>query len=189
MTFRHLLFAVLLVAFAASGCIFSPDPDPDPPAPPVIECTTATSPDEAMAAFKTAYEGRSLDCYRELLSESYLFIPQDDQASYGYDIEIDIARKMFEGLEGENGFVIQDITIDLLDPQGVWTETPANDPNFGGLADSQYRNYIVDIKFAISGQNLILRVEGPVLYYVTNEGTEDEPDFKILGMVDATLGG
>ena len=109
MTFRHLLFAVLLVAFAASGCIFSPDPDPDPPAPPVIECTTATSPDEAMAAFKTAYEGRSLDCYRELLSESYLFIPQDDQASYGYDIEIDIARKMFEGLEGENGFVIQDI--------------------------------------------------------------------------------
>jgi hypothetical protein len=46
----------------------------------------------------------------------------------------------------------------------------------------------VDIKFSIQGQNLILRVQGPVLYYVLDEGADGESDFRILGMVDATYG-
>jgi hypothetical protein len=186
MKVRHLLFFTLLVAFATSGCIFSPDSDEDTPPPPPPECTTATSPDEAMQVFRTVYAGRSLECYRELLSEEYLFIDQAGGFD-NYDEEIRIANKMFNGLEGENNFIISDITIDRLEPQGVWTQTPENDPNFGGFPQSQYRNYLVDFKFSISGQNLILRVQGPVLYYVLDEGG-DSPDFKILGMVDATYG-
>ncbi len=186
MNARHLLFFILLVAFAGSGCIFSPDDDEQPPPQIEPECTTATSPDQAMSVFQTVYAGRLLDCYRDLLSTDYLFIDQDGGFD-NYDDEMRIANKMFNGLEGENAIIISDITIDRLDPQGVWTATPANDPNFGGFTDSQYRQYLVDFKFQVSGQNLILRVQGPVLYYVKDDG-EGSPDFKILGMVDATYG-
>jgi hypothetical protein len=186
MKLHRLLFCVLLAAFAASGCIFSPDESEDTPPPPPATCTTATSPDQCMEVFREVYANMNLDCYSKLLSQEYLFIPQEG-ASYGFDVEIEIARKMFDGVAGENNFVIQSIAIDQLEPQGVWRATPANDPNFGGYPESQYRNYLVDIKFSIQGQNLILRVQGPVLYYVLDEGADGQ-DFKILGMVDATYG-
>jgi hypothetical protein len=186
MRIRHLLFFILLVAFAASGCIFSPDNDDQSQQQPPPECTVATSADAAMQVFRDVYAARNLDCYRKLLSRDYLFIDQDGGFD-NYDDEIRIADKMFNGLEGDNQIIISDITIDRLEPRGVWTQTPANDPNFGGFSDSQYRQYIVDFSFAVSGQNLILRVQGPVLYYVEDVG-ESSPDFKILGMVDATYG-
>ncbi len=43
-----------------------------------------------------------------------------------------IANKMFNGIAGESDYIISDISIDVLEPQGVWTDTPANDPYFGG---------------------------------------------------------
>ncbi len=188
MRVRHLLFFVLLIAFASSGCIFSPDNDDEPPPPPPApECVTATSPDQVMQVFREVYAGRQLDCYRQLLSEDYLFIDQDGGTDT-YDDEIRIADKMFNGLEGNTSIIISDITIEQLLPQNVWVATPANDPNFGGFTDSQYRAYVVHIKFQVSGQNLILQVQGPVIYYVKNEGDDENPDYKILGMVDQTYG-
>jgi hypothetical protein len=186
MKVRHLLFCVLLAAFAASGCIFSPDDDSETPDPGDQECATAKSADEVIQIFREVYAGRDLDCYRELLSEEYLFIAQDGSQD-NYDEEIAIADRMFNELAGDGNIVISDITIDLLRPEGVWTQTPANDPNFGGFPESQYRQYTVDFSFHISGQNLRYRVQGPVLYFVQDEG-EGSPDFKLLGMVDSTYG-
>ncbi len=189
MKLRHLLFTVLLVAFATSGCIFSPDDDGGGDPPPPVEFEPAESPDQVMEKFVEIYGDKNLDFYRRLLSTNYLFIPQDDAGSYNFDTEIDIVDKMFNEIAGSNGFVISDIDVVQMDPQGVWTETPANDPNFGGLSGSQYRTYIVQIDFNISGQNLVLRVQGPVIYYVRAEQEEDQQVFKLLGMVDATYGG
>ncbi|HOX25656.1 MAG TPA: hypothetical protein PLL30_11195 [Candidatus Krumholzibacteria bacterium] len=186
MRLRHLLFTMLLVAFAASGCIFSPGDDPEPPAPPPVD-VCAAAPDTAMLRFQQIYSARNLDAYGELLSREYKWIPQEGEI-YTYDVEIEVARKMFNALPGEGGVSISDISVDLLQPQGIWQPTPEDDPNFGGFPGSQYRNYIVDIKFQISGQNLVYRVQGPVLYYVMAEDVDGETCYKILGMVDATFG-
>jgi hypothetical protein len=181
-----LLFFVLLVAFATTGCIFSPDDDSEAKPPPAPACETAQSADDVIEIFGEVYAARNLDCYRKLLSQEYLFISQDGTFD-NYDEEIAIAEKMFNELVGEGGIVISDITIDLLQPEGVWTQTPENDPNFGGFPQSQYRQYTVDFSFHIAGQNLRYRVQGPVLYYVLDEG-DGSPNFKLLGMVDATYG-
>ena len=144
----------------------------------------AATPDEAVQLFRDTYEGRHFARYRALLADDFLFVDQDggldDQAQ-----EIVIADRMFHEIAGDNGAVIADITIDLLQPQGVWTATPANDPIFGGHSGSLYRPYVVDIKFLIAGQSLYYRAQGPVLLYVEDVG---EQDVRILGIVDLTYG-
>jgi len=145
------------------------------------------SADAAMQTFRSVYSQRDLDVYQVVLSRDYKWIPQDGEI-YNYDIEIEVANKMFNALPGEPNVIIADIAVDQLDPQGIWQSTPENDPNFGDYDGSLYRNYIVDIKFALQGQNLIYRVQGPVLFYLLDEGTEDEANFRLLGMVDATYG-
>ena len=186
MKLRHLMFFLLLIAFAASGCIFSPDDDDGGDSTPPVTCKTAQNADKAMEIFREVYAGRQLDCYRKLLSEDYLFVERNGDIT-NFDTEMVIAEKMFNGVAGQNNYIIADISIDILDPQGVWTDTPGNDPDFGGFPESQYRTYIVHIEFVIQGENLTLLVDGPVTFFVMNEGT-DSPDFKILGMRDLTHG-
>lgn len=187
MRFRSQLAILMTVAFVATGCIFSPGDDKKPVDPPPPLDTCAESPDAVMQLFRTIYANRDIDGYAAILSRDYLFIPQGDEEDYNYDTEIAVHTRMFQGLEG-SGFVISNITVDQLDPQGTWQPTPANDPNFGGFPDSQYRSYLVDINFSLSGQSLIWRVQGPVLYYVRSETVDGETCFRILGMVDATFG-
>jgi len=188
MKLRTQLAILMLIAFASTGCIFSPGGDDDPPPPPPPINTCADSPDGVMQLFRTIYAARNLDAYREILSRAYLWIPQGDEAIWNYDEEIAATEKMFNGLAGNNDIIISSISVDQLEPQGTWQPTPTNDPNFGGFPGSQYRNYLVDFSFSISGQNLIFRVQGPVLYYVMSETEGDQTCFKILGMVDATFG-
>lgn len=190
MKFRAHLAVLLTIAFVASGCIFSPGGDDggDTPPPPPID-TCADTPDGVMQLFRTIYAARDLDAYREILSQDYLWIPQGDEEILTYDGEIAVAEKMFNGLAGRDNVIISSITIDLFQPQGTWQPTPSNDPNFGGLADSQWRSYLIDFSFSISGGNLILRVQGPVRYYVTSETVDDQTCFRILGQEDLTIGG
>ena len=146
----------------------------------------AETSNEAMTFFREAYCGRFLEFYEHLLSEDFLFVERDGGIT-NLDTELAIANKMFNGIAGQNNFVIADITVDVLDPQGVWTPTPSNDPDFGMFPASMYRTYIVHMEFVIQGENLTLLVDGPVTFFVMNEGT-DSPDFKFLGMRDLTHG-
>ena len=187
MKLRHLMFFLLLVAFAASGCIFSPEEGNDPGnEQPPPTCETAETADDVMTVFREVYAGRQLDCYRELLSKEYVFVKKDGTYD-NFDTEMVIANKMFNGIAGESDYIISDITIDVLEPQGVWLDTPANDPDFGGFPESQFRPYEVHMEFLISGHNLTLIVTGTVVFYVMDEGV-DSPDFKILGQSDHTIG-
>lgn len=189
MKLRHLMFVLLLVAFAASGCIFSPDDNPDDGGTePPPSCDTAATADEALVVFRDVYTSRELDCYRKLLSEDYLFVKKDGTVD-NFDTEMIIADRMFNGIAGQNNYIIADITIDILDPRDVWLPTPENDPDFGGFPGSQFRTYDVFMQFVISGEDLTLVVQGVVIFYVMDEGTDGNPDFKILGQRDLTNGG
>jgi len=187
MQLRHFLFALLLVLFAASGCIFSPDDSGDDDLPPPPSFEPAESPDEVMAKFREIYQAKNLDFYRRLLSEDYRFIPQNDGPVYNLDNELSVHEKMFNEIAGEGGVIISDISVVQLLPQGIWEDTPENEPDFGG--GSQKRTYIVQIDFSLQGQSLILRVEGPVIYYVRAEQADGQTVYRLLGMRDATFGG
>ena len=185
MRFRQLLFFTLLVAFFATGCIFSPDNDEEPPTKPPVTCSKARTPDQALNIFKEVYSDWNLDCYRELLSPDYIFVNLDGNYT-NYDNEIAISEKMFNGLAGRDGVIISDISVVQLDPTDTWEDTVPSDPDFGGFPDSKYQAYDIEIRFTISGQNLVYLVKGPVVYYVTNEGSDSDPDYKLLGMRDQT---
>lgn len=193
MKLRPVLFVLLLIAFTTTGCIFSPEPDPEPqkiiPDPALPPALTA---DALMSDYKDVYEDRDIDDYRYILSEDYIFVPKGDEVAYNYDTEISITNKMFTELEGQDGIVISNIVISLLDPQGVWNPTPENDPNFGGFPNSQYRQYEVNFKFYLQGENTVYLSTGYVVYYVTTEQEQYEGStvtaYKLLGTKDQTNG-
>jgi len=148
---------------------------------------TATSADQALAQFQEFYAERNADFYLDLLSAEFQFADQDG----GYtdlDGEIAVTNALFNEVEGSNNIVISDISITQLMPQGVWSATLPDDPHFGDVPESEYRAYLVHIRFVVAGQNLILQVQGPVIFYTVNVGTEARPDIRILGMVDQTYG-
>jgi len=149
---------------------------------------TLTSPDEAVERLKVALEAMDLTLYEHLINEDFTFVPKGDNDLYGYDTEISIYNKIFSGVEGIGGVVISHIVVSSLDPMGVWTETPEEDPNFGGYVGSMYRIYEVNLRHYIEGQNLVYMVTGFTVFYVMNEGAEQEPDIKILGIKDQTNG-
>jgi hypothetical protein len=190
MLIRSLLFVVLLVTLAASGCIFSPPKDDDPPPPPPPLNTCAATPDALMQLFREIYSTRNYDAYLEILSENFLFVTENRTETYGYEEEIDIHYKMFNGLAGTDGIVFSNITVDELTPESVWRATVPEDEFFGEFANSQNRVYNVDFNFYVSGQDLRYRVQGAVRYYVMQEDMGNgELCYKYLGMEDLTFGG
>ncbi len=149
--------------------------------------TPAATADEAIQLFRDTYSGRQLERYRLLLDDEFLFIAQDGGVD-DYEVEVAIANKIFNGLEGDNGIAISNITIQYFEPLSVWEPTAVNDPNFGAYPDSQHRAYNVYLRFWVSGQNLILQAQGPVIFYVRNVAGGGNSEFEILGIVDQTYG-
>ncbi len=183
------LVLLALIGCLTSGCIFSPPKDDNPPPPPPPIDTCPETADGLMQVFRTVYTARNIDAYREILSRDFIFVTEDRTETYGYDEEINRTYKMFTGLAGTDGISISNITIDRLDPQGVWQSTDPNDENFGGHPNSLYRDYLVDFNFYVAGQNLRFRVQGPVRFYVKTETADGETCFRYLGMEDYTFGG
>lgn len=185
MRIRSLLILALLGSLAAGGCIFSPSEGGGKPPPPPDLC--AANPDALMELFREIYGARDIDSYREILSQDFLYIAPNE--TYGYDVEIDITTKMFTEQVGEGGIVFKNITVDQLEPQGPWQDTDPDDENFGGFEfGSQFRSYLVDFNFYVSGVDLRYRVRGPVVYYVKQETENGKTCYKYLGMIDLTFG-
>ncbi len=122
MKLRPLLFSVLVISFAATGCLFSPDNGGENP--PVVT-TTYIWPDTAdklVANFEIYYGDRNLARYAELLSGNYRFIAQDG-TEYNFDREYEIADKMFNEVAGDDGIAFEDITVEYLNPlAGQWVD-------------------------------------------------------------------
>jgi hypothetical protein len=192
MKFRPVLFLVLLTMLATSGCLFSPDDgggdQPDVPDDFIWPDTA----DKLVANFSKYYTDRNLERYRQVLSEEYRFIAQDGE-EYNFEREIDVANKMFNEIQGNDGTAFSDITVEYLQPQGPWQTTPQNDPFFGGYEGSLYRPYDVFISFKVSGVALTYEVKGLVTFYVTSRQVDDggtmRDFYELLGQLDATAGG
>jgi hypothetical protein len=97
---------------------------------------------------------------------------------------------MFSGEPSSTGKRISSIEVTLLQPQGVWADIPAADPNYGGHPHGQFRRYDVQIYFHIQGENLQYSVHGPVIFYVTaRDSTHDGAAalcYELLGQQDLT---
>lgn len=146
-----------------------------------------TSPDATMQLLREFYGNRTLEGYASLLSENFLWVGQHDTDPVLRDEEITIASKMFGGEPGANDYRILHISFSQPEPQSTWQATPPGDPDFGGF-NSMYRTYLVDISFIIADLNLILRTQGPVDFFVMEEVGDDGPEYRLLGIVDATFG-
>lgn len=192
MKLRPAIFCVLLVMLAASGCLFSPDDSGGGDDPIIDDHVFADTADKLVANFARYYTERNLDRYREVLSENYRFIAQDE-TEYNFEREIDVANKMFNEVQGQDGIAFSDITVEYLQPQGTWQPTPDDDPYFGGSSGSLKRAYNVFISFKVSGQALTYEVKGLVIFYVTSrmvevDGAQVEM-YELLGQQDETQGG
>lgn len=136
-----------------------------------------------------AHTVRAVAAYTDLLGSDFRFIRQGGEPSYGYDTEVTVIDRIFSGAAGSNGMVVADIAFLTLEPLEAWQETPANDPDFGGFLRSLFRTYEIRIDFEIADQSLVLRVQGPVTFYVQREQDVPGSDYELLGIVDRTLGG
>jgi len=150
---------------------------------------TGVFPDWVMWIFEDSHEEMAIDAWAGVLGEDFLFVPADGSPAYGYDAEVAAMERLFGGEPGSNGMAISDLAMVRLEPQGVWEDTPDDDPNFGGHAGSQKRVYLMEMDFAVAGQNLILRVHGPAIFYVKPESPVPGSEWELLGIVDATYGG
>jgi len=181
-----LVLALGLVSLVLTGCS-EDEPDSGRMIHIPEEVVVLASQDEAMTHFKEVMEERDIDLYRELVSPEFIFDGKDDVV-YGYDGELSIMTKIFNELEGESGIVISNLVVNMLNPNGVWTETPEENEVFGQFAGSWCRQYDVGFSFYLQGQNLIFRSIGFAVFYMINSGTAEEPDFKLLGITDQTYG-
>jgi len=188
MKLRPVLFSVLFIMLAASGCLFSPDEGGEDTGgdQPTIQWPDTAN--KLVENFSIVYSDRNLDEYRKVLSEDYRFIAQDGE-EYNYDREISVADKMFNEVQGQDGIAFSDIQVEYLQPQGTWQPTPDDDPYFGGSSGSLYRPYDVFISFKVAGVALTYEVKGLVVFYVTSREVDGRERYELLGQQDSTQGG
>jgi len=180
------VLAMFVLCLILAGC------SDDPTGPIIDDIPVETDPvlasqDEALTHFSDVFESRNLDHYRALLSPEFTFIGKAG-ADFDHDQELSIMTKIFTELEGDDGVIISNIEVSQLDPQGAWAETSDEDEPFGEYSDSWSRRYEVNIIFYLQGENTVFLVNGDAVFYLVNSGTAEEPDFKLLGIKDQTIG-
>lgn len=147
-----------------------------------------TTPDNVMHNFVVTYGEERLEEFGEVLSEDFQFILKDHGSIIDYDEMMAITELMMTGQAGYGGIAFEGIEVNRLVGLEVWTETPAEDPDFGAFEGSYDRPYDVSFDFPVLGQSLTYQVRGLVVFYVMNEGTVDEPVYRIIGCTDNTNG-
>jgi hypothetical protein len=161
------LLLALALAAALAGCFGDDDDDDGPTDPPPP--TGPTTPDEVMTAFLLTYGEGDLAGYEDLLDEDFRFVCGDgsmvDRAT-----ELALTAPLFAGEAGEGGFAFSDVTIEYLQPQGLWEQVEAADPYFGDLDGVLRRAYDVFLSFRVDGQALIYQVQGLVIFYTRADG-------------------
>ena len=192
MKIRPLLFSVLVIMFATTGCLFSPDSSDDGDPPPVDPHVFPDTADKLVRNFERYYGERNLERYREVLSEDYRFINQDN-SEYNYDRELEIADQMFNEVAGDGGIAFTEINVEFLNPPGPRQPTPGHAPNWGRAAGRPPRASHVRLRFKVAGEDLWFVVGGLVKFYVTTRDVEVDgatrTKYELLGQHEQTEGG
>ncbi len=145
--------------------------------------------DELMLRFEQCHEYRSYDAYDLIVDEEFRFIPQGGVDPWGRDVEMDIMLRMFSEIAGDGGLVVAHMSVDQLDPVGIWTQTPPNDPYFGAFTDdSMYRTYDMELHVVMAGVGLVYRIEGSARFYAIGREENGRQRWRLLGVVDQTIG-
>lgn len=145
---------------------------------------SARNPDEAVALCWSVYEHRHFGRYTAVRSDGYLFIQQDGGPQ---DAVVDsaIMDRMFHEVAGRDGVSFDAIAVVEVQPLGDWEVAADDEPDLGpgGLK----RTYSVQIDHHVTDSDLVVRVQGPVVIHVIDQGTE-HPDWRVRGFRDATSG-
>ncbi len=177
------LLAALCLLVALGGCLFNgeDDDDDDPITPPAW--IGPQTPDELMTAFGTIYGGCDLERLAVILDEDFRFITQD-ATEYDQAAALAIHGDICGGVAGDSGIAIEDITVEYLNPVGVWDAVAAEDPHFGTVAGALFRPYNVFISYKIAGENLIFQAHGLAIFYAL----PGDEMVTLLGIDDQTAG-
>ena len=147
-----------------------------------------TTLDDAVEHFQISYDAEMLDLFTDVLSDDFVFI-KTDGSSLDRDAMMLATQKMMTEVQGQGGLAFEDISVVLLSPLEIWAPVLDDDPIFGGFDGCMKRVYNIGLEFDVLGQALIYQVRGLVVLFAHNEGTEESPDFHVLGVIDDTWGG
>lgn len=195
-THRWIVLAAIPLLLGAPGC--SDDPvspnDGDPGSS--DDLPFAGSPAQLMQNFETAYEGRNLNGYVDMLDEDFLcFLKQETVSYFGLhrsyfdrEEEVGITEVMFSGNPPcECVGAISDIDIVTLRQIDTW-ETTEN-TEFPGALESQF-----DVDFRVmqstnAGERQI-NIKGRLIFFLSTEQVEHQGATRTLyhltGMIDET---
>jgi len=195
------LAAVVIMSIMATGCIFSPDPGDNGGGGGGGGGTTvpfASSEDILMENFRLAYETMDFNIYRDMLDRRFLTFLQTSTTAQFPDVgttldvaeELRIAERMFSGnaLTDPLGALvpgISNISFDLFQQNGTWTDTGVNDV----VPNASFALY--DVVFLFDrGANSTLRVQGQIKFYVTSRDSlhngVHRPYWQMIGQQDLT---
>lgn len=192
-----ILFAASCVlALGIAGCGSDPVAAPEAPWPPA---GFASTPDQLMANFRSAYETMSPAALLEMMRDDHLTVLQPSTILQFPDVgptldrteETRIHERMFsrqDVLDPEGTLVpgIQSITFHGFSRQGDWTTSPANDM-FPGTTCALYN---VLVRFDRGQTYSILTVQGQIKFYVVaRDSTHNDqtlPYYQFCAQMDLT---
>ncbi|MCP4572357.1 MAG: hypothetical protein GY838_08400 [bacterium] len=157
------------------------------------------SPEQITANFKTAYDNRDFDGYREMLDPAFRIelkqqtIDEFDLPKSYFDYEQDllITEMMFSGNPpGPNIGAIADIDIILLSQIDTW-DTTANE-DFAGLLESQFDVIFRILQTTTDGEKQF-NINGRLVFFLSGEQIEycgrEYTNYRLAGMIDETDSG
>lgn len=189
-TARLLVLALALLAFAAPGCIFSPDTgDTNPTNPP--EYVFASTAEKLMQNFSTAYTRLDAATYRDMLDTRFQFY-YTDGSDHDYNTEVRIAENMFSGDpptnpgNGSTNNGIRSVNVDKILPLEGWVNVSASHPDFGGISGAKRGFY--DVQFIFHHDAGTITVTSTQFFYavplqIIVDG-ETKTEWKLLGQED-----
>lgn len=192
-----ILPAMLAILGAIAGCSSEPAVIP---APAQAGLPFPDTPDRLMANFRTIYETKDYDAFREMLSPDFATFLQLGTISRYPDVgatlelpeEQRIHQRMFAGntVTDPAGAVVPavvGIDFEVFEPLGAWAQSPVNDQ----VPDCQWRMYEVAILLDRGAYESALTVHGQIKFYVTHRDSTvngvTKPYYRMRGQMDLTF--
>ena len=191
-----LLGAVMCLAVAPAGCLFSPDDDGGGGGVTPTELPFPGTEDQLMSNMRVVYEDMDIDGYLEVLDTDFkVYLKQSTidennlpQDFFDYETDVRITRNMFSGdapnedVPGINQVIFSTLT-------GIETWEDSQDPRF---PDARFRTYNVHFVFEQGSGTTRqdLTVDGRIDFYLSSEQVMHEGKertmYRMVGQVDDT---
>lgn len=194
------MIAAIAMTIALTGLTGCNDEDPIIPPAAVPGLPFPDTPDKLMANFRTIYETKDYDSFRDMLCPDFITILQEGTFARYPDVgtTLDVAEehrihgRMFAGqsVTDPDGVVVAGVTaIEFLvfEPVGTWTHAQPGE-QFSG---DEWRMYNVIIMLDCSESGYTHDVRGQIRFYATHRDSvvngATKPYYQMSGQMDLTL--